>query len=352
MEIISDAFQFISGNPYLKFLAILVITIIIAFLAKIILKQVLKPLAKKTKTKIDDLIIKSLSSIIFYIVFLVGLKVGVQNFELRENVQTVFDGIINTLLILAVSLLLLRIIGNFAQQWMREWKFRTKTTADERLIPLFQKILKAVVIILAVIFVFSAWKINISPLLATVGIAGLAIGLAVKDTLSNILGGLQLVLDKTFKVGDKVQLESGEMGVILDIGLRSTKLKTYDNEIIYIPNGYLANAKIKNFTHPDVSIRVNVNFGVVYGSDTEKVQQVVLEAIKKIETVIEEPEPVVQFLKMSDFSLDFVARAWVKSFTEAYSTQLKMTDEIYNALNKANIGIPFPTRTVYTKKTD
>jgi len=352
MNTVNDAYQLISGNLYLRFLVILLITIIIAYLAKIILRQVLKPLAKKTKTKIDDLIIKSLSSIIFYIVLLVGLKVGLQNFELRENVQTVFDGIINTLLILTVTLLLLKIIGNFAQQWMREWKFRTKTTADERLIPLLQKILKGVVIILAIIFVFNAWKINISPLLTTVGIAGLAIGLAVKDTLGNILGGLQLVLDKTFKVGDKVQLESGEMGTILDIGLRSTKLKTYDHEVIFIPNGYLANAKIKNFTHPDVSIRVNVDFGVIYGSDPEKVRQVVLKAIKKIETVIEEPEPVVQFLKMSDFSLDFVARAWVKSYTEAYSTKLKMTDEIYNALNKANISIPFPTRTVYTKKTD
>jgi small-conductance mechanosensitive channel len=349
MKAVTDTFQFISGNPYFRFLAILVITIIIAFLAKIILKQVLKPLAKKTKTKIDDLIIKSLSSLVFYIVFLVGFKVGLQQFEFKT---TVYDNLINTFLIFVITILLLKIIGNFAQQWLREWKFRTKTTADERLIPLLQKILKAVVIILAVIFAFNAWKINISPLLTTVGIAGLAVGLAVKDTLSNILGGLQLVLDKTFKVGDKVELESGEMGVILDIGLRSTKLKTYDHEVIFIPNGYLANAKIKNFTHPDVSIRVNVDFGVIYGSDPEKVRQVVLKAIKKIETVIEEPEPVVQFLKMSDFSLDFVARAWVKSYTEAYSTKLKMTDEIYNALNKAKIGIPFPTRTVYTKKTD
>jgi len=233
---------------------------------------------------------------------------------------------------------------------MKEWKFKTKTSADERLIPFLQKILKAVVIILAVIFAFNAWSINISPLLATAGIAGLAVGLAVKDSLSNILGGLQLVLDRTFKVGDKVELESGEMGVILDIGLRSTKLKTYDNEVVYIPNGYLANAKIKNFTHPDVSIRVNVEFGVEYGSDTEKVRKVVLETVKKIGTVIDEPEPVVQFLKMSDFSLDFIARGWVEEYTQAYSTKLKMTDEIYNALNKANIGIPFPTHTVITKK--
>ncbi|MGB6340031.1 MAG: mechanosensitive ion channel family protein, partial [Candidatus Aminicenantaceae bacterium] len=207
-------------------------------------------------------------------------------------------------------------------------------------------------IILAFIFVFDAWNIDISPLLATAGIAGLAIGFAVKDSLANIMGGLQLVLDKTFKVGDKVQIESGEMGVILDIGLRSTKLKTYDNEVIYIPNGQLANARIKNFTVPDLSIRVNVEFGVVYGSDPEKVRQVVLEALKKTEGVLDEPEPVVQFLKMSDFSLDFIARVWVKDYTEAFGMKVKVTDVIYNTLNQAGIGIPFPTRTVFTKSID
>ena len=352
MKTISDAIQFISESRYLKFLAALVITVIVAFLAKIILKQVLKPLAKKTKTKIDDIVIKSVSSIIFYIALLLGIKVGLHDFEFGENIQAIFDGIINTLLIFIITVLILKIISGFALQWTKEWKFKTKTTADERLIPFLKRILKAIVIILSVIFVFNAWKINISPLLATAGIAGIAVGLAVKDSLSNILGGLQLVLDKTFKVGDKVQLESGELGVIMDVGLRSTKLRTYDNEVIYIPNGYLANTKIKNFTEPDLSIRASVSFGVEYGSDTKKVQKVVLEAIKKIENVIEQPEPVVLFLEMSDFSLDFVARAWVESYTDAYSTKLKMTDEIYNALNRANIGIPFPTRTVYTKKTD
>ena len=95
-----------------------------------------------------------------------------------------------------------------------------------------------------------------------------------------------------------------------------------------------------------------MNFGVAYGSDTEKVRKVVLDAVKKIDAVIECPEPVVQFLEMSDFSLDFVARAWVKNYGEAWTTQLKMLDEIYNALNKANIEIPFPTRTVITKEKD
>lgn len=349
MKPITEVFQIFLGNIYLKFLLFLAASFLVALLFKLVLRRVLKPLAKKTKTKIDDLIIKSLSSVGFYFVLVLGIKMALQLFTFKTSF---YNSLADTILIFILVVLFVKIIDNFSKQWLKEWKFKTKTTADERLIPFLQKFIKGVIIVLAIIFVFSSWKINISPLLTAAGIVGLAIGLAVKDSLANVLGGLQLVLDKAFKVGDKVKLESGELGVILDIGLRSTKLKTYDNEVIYIPNGYLANAKIKNYTQPDLSIRVNVEFGVVYGSDAENVRQVVLEALKKIDTVLAEPEPEVVFVKMSDFSLDFIARAWVASYTEAYSTWLKMTDEIYRALGKAKISIPFPTRTVYTKSLD
>jgi small-conductance mechanosensitive channel len=349
MQAFNDIFQFIWDNNYLRFLLITLFSLVAAVIIKFIVNRVLKPLAKKTKTKIDDLFIKSISSIIFYFVLFMGMKAGLQHFELKSPFVA---NLIDTLIIIIFMLFFIRIIDNYAKQWLKEWKAKTKTTADERLIPLLQKILKAFVIILTLFFILTTWKVNITPLLTTAGIAGLAIGLAVKEPLANIIGGLQLVLDKTFKVGDKIQLESGEMGTILDIGLRSTKMKTYDNETIYIPNAYLSNAKVKNFTQPDFSIRVNVNFGVVYGSDTDKVRQVVAEAIKAIDVVLEEPEPVVQFLEMSDFSLDFVARAWVENYDQAYQTQRVMTDEIYKALNKAKIDIPFPTRTIYTKALD
>jgi MscS family membrane protein len=320
-----------------------------AFIGKLIFKRILKPLAKKTKTMIDDLIVRSLSSLIFYIIIAIGFKIGFQHFDFETPV---YNSIIDTVLVLIIMIFVLRMINSFAKHWLEDWAHRTESTADDRLIPIIEKILKAVIIILAVFFIFESWSINITPLLGTVGIAGLAIGFAVKDSLANILGGIQLVLDKTFKVGDKIEIESGEMGVVLDIGLRSTKLKTYDNEVIYIPNGTLANAKIKNFTVPDISIRVNVQFGVEYGSDPEQVRTVVFEAIKKIDLVLDDPQPIVQFTKMSDFSLDFVARAWVENYTKAYSTWVQMTEEIYRALNKSGIGIPFPTRTVYTKPAD
>ena len=349
MSTITKIYQVIMGNIYLEFLFILVVSLIVAFIAKFILTQVLKPMAKKTKTKVDDLIIKSVSSILFYIILALGFKIGFETFKFETEL---YKSLVDTFLIFLVAIALIRIIRNLSMHWIKDWAKKTKSTADDRLIPLVEKILKAMVVILALFFIFDAWNIDISPLLATAGIAGIAIGFAVKDSLANIMGGLQLVLDKTFKVGDKVEIESGEMGVILDIGLRSTKLRTFDNEVIYIPNGQLANARIKNFTVPDLSVRVNVEFGVVYGSNSDRVRQVVMDTIKKIETVLEEPAPVVQFLKMSDFSLDFVARVWVREFTEAFNTKLLVTDAIYNSLNEAGIDIPFPTRTIFTKSID
>ncbi|MCP2520489.1 mechanosensitive ion channel family protein [SCandidatus Aminicenantes bacterium Aminicenantia_JdfR_composite] len=347
MKLVSEIFKFIIENVYLKFLLTLLISLVVAYLTKITFKKILLPITKKTKTVIDDLIVKSSASIIFWVILILGVKIGIEYFKFGTGI---YNSIVSTLLVLAISILIFKIINNLSQQWLREWAFKTKSTADDRLIPLIEKILKALVIILAIIFIFDAWNINIGPILATAGIAGVALALAVKESLANIIGGVQLVLDKTFKVGDKVQLESGEVGVILDIGLRTTKLKTYDNEVIYIPNSYLANSKIKNYSQPDLSQRVNVEFGVEYGSDPEKVKKVVVDAIKKINTVLEDPPPEVIFTNLSDFSLDFIARAWVKNYNDAFSTSLKMREAIYDALNKANIGIPFPTRTIYVKQ--
>lgn len=343
---VSEVWDHIMSNLYLRFLFTLVAAVVVGLIVKLIVKKVLRPLALKTSNKIDDLIVRSISTVVFYVILALGFKIGFRGFEFES---LTFNSVIDTLLIVVVSMLVLRMISNFSRHWLEDWATKTESTADDRLIPLVEKILKVVVIILAVIFIFDVWNVNISPLLTTAGIAGIAVSFAVKDTLANIFGGLQLVIDRTFKVGDKVSLETGEMGEILDIGLRSTKLRTYDNETIYIPNGQLANTRIKNFTVPDLSVRVNVSFGVEYGSDSDRVRQVILDTIGNIEGVLEYPDPVVQFTNMGESSLDFTARVWVENYTQAYSMQLTVRDEIYKALNLAGIGIPYPTRTVYTK---
>jgi len=170
-----------------------------------------------------------------------------------------------------------------------------------------------------------------------------------QDSLKNIFGGVTLLLDKTYHFGDKIRLESGEVGTIHDIGLRSTKIITFDSEVIYVPNGYLANSRVLNYSRPDPKVRAHVFFGVEYGTEIKKVEKVVLGVLTKMHDVMEDPAPTVQFLEMGDFALKFQANLWVDRWDKSWNKKLEATEKIYDALRKAKIGIPFPTQTVYLK---
>ena len=166
--------------------------------------------------------------------------------------------------------------------------------------------------IIVLLAILKIWGIQIGPLLAGLGIGGIAIAFAMQSTLGNIFGGVSLILDKTIKVGDVVYLDNETKGTILDIGLRSTKIKTFDNELIIIPNGEVANKKIQNVVQPDPSARVVIPFSVAYGSNVDKVKKIVLKEIAKIDGKDEEKEPNVRFLSMGDSALLFKAYFWMK----------------------------------------
>jgi len=229
------------------------------------------------------------------------------------------------------------------------WAKRTKSSIDNALLPLFHKISKTLFLVFGVIIIIRSWGFNVNSLLAGVGIIGMVLGLALKDSLANIFGGISLVFDKSMKVGDKIKIDSGEVGVVHDIGLRSTKIKTYDNELIMIPNNKLANSKLVNYVKPSPPHRAVVNFGVEYGNDIEKVKKIALKAIKGIENATYDDEtkkPGVVFKEMGDSSINFCALLW-STYDKSYGVKLEVTKRIYEAMNKAKIGIAFPTRTVH-----
>ena len=244
---------------------------------------------------------------------------------------------------------ILKGIDIIVETWAITFSKKTKSNLDDVLLPLLHKVTKVFFVLIGLMWVLKIWKINITPYLAGVGISGIVLGLALQDSLKNIFGGISLLLDRTYQVGDKIQLESGEVGTILDIGLRSTKLVTFDNEVIYIPNGYLANSRVLNYARPDPKVRTRVFFGVEYGTDVDKVRKIVMDVITNMDDVMADPAPNVQFLEMGDFALKFRANFWVDQWNLAYDKKLEATEKIYNALRKAKIGIPFPTQTVYLK---
>ncbi len=332
-----------------KYLFALVVVLFFALAAKLLLfvfNLYLRKFAAKTKTKFDDLIFEHTKRPLFYLVFMYGIKIAV----LHLGFIGVTTKIVHSIMAALFLLILMRVIDVFIETWGFSIAKKTKTKVDEVLLPLLHKIGKAIYLIIAFLWILKIWDIDITPYLAGVGISGLVLGFALQDTLKNVFGGMSLLLDKTYQIGDKVKLESGEVGVIHDIGLRSTKLVTYDNEALYIPNGYLANSRVLNYTRPTPAVKVTVLFGVEYGSEAENVRKVVLAVFNKMDGVQKDPVPAVQFLEMGDFALKFRAQFWVEHWSNAFGKKIEATEKIYDALNKAKIGIPFPTQTIYLKK--
>ena len=342
----SDFLTFYLGNRYIVSALIIIAAVIGAKLLLLIFERYLQKFAAKTETEIDDLIFAKTKKPLFWLILIYGLKLAAANLIIEGWVTK----LINSLMALIFVIIIAGIANIILDVWGKTVAKKTKSKLDDVLLPLFHKIINVIFGLATVLWIMKIWSVNITPYLAGAGIGGLILGLALQDSLKNILGGITLILDENFEVGDKVKLESGDLGEILDIGLRSTKIRTYDHEVIYVPNGYLANSRILNYTRPTAKIRVGVDFGVEYGNDIKKVQEVVTAVLNRMEEVLEDPAPAVQFLQMGDFSLTFKAYFWVPDWRKSYAKKLEATEKIYAALNKAKIGIPFPTSTVYLKK--
>ena len=337
-------------NPYFDSFLILVLFFVLSRLALFVFAKIILRLAKKTKTNVDDLIIEKTSRPFSLILLAIGFRLALLPLRVRPAIVNIIENILGSLIVIIITYTAIVILDIIIDEWGKKVAARTQSNFDNELVPMMKRFSTIFLSIIGLLFVLTAWGVEIGPLLTSLGIAGVAIAFALQNTLGNIFGGISLIADKSIRVGDVIKLDNNTMGTVVDVGLRSTKIRTADNELVTVPNGKLADSQILNFLHPDPSIRIVVDFGVEYGSNVDKVRKVVLDELKKIPNVLSQPEPKIVLDEMGDFALKFKALFWVKSFDRKFETKVLATERIYNALNKNKIGIPFPTRTVYIKK--
>lgn len=337
-------------NPYFDSFLILVLFFVLSRLFVLIATKIILKLTKKTKTNVDDLIVVKTSTPISLILLAIGLRLALLPLGVRPSIASIVENVLGSVIVLLVTYIVIVVVDIFIDNWGMKVAAKMKSTFDDEFVPIFHRFTRIFLSIIGLLFVLTTWGVEIGPLLASLGIAGVAIAFALQSTLGNIFGGVSLIADKSIRVGDVIKIDSETSGTVVDVGLRSTKIRTADNEMVTVPNGKLADSKILNYLHPDPSIRITVDFGVEYGSSTDKVRKVVLNELKKMSAVVSKPEPRVVMDEMGDSALKFKALFWVKLFDERFDTKALATERIYNALNKNKIGIPFPTRTVYLKK--
>jgi MscS family membrane protein len=337
----------VNNNRFATAGIILLIFFSLAWIAIEITEKILLRLAKKTKTDIDDQIITASKNPLKLIILLSGFKLFfielLKGFIFEKYLKTAIDSIIVLILTLTIIKILTIIIDN-GKIFLKN---KTSKKFDKQILKLLHQIANFSSYIIALLWILSLWGIEIGPLLAGLGIGGIAVAFALQPILSNIFSGIALILDKTIQEGDIIILDDTTSGIVYNIGIRSTRIKSFSNEMISIPNAKLVDSKITNLDQPDRTIRVKICFSVAYGSDINKVKKLVYKCLKNKEHIIFDPEPLIWFTEMADSGLNFEVKFYVDDLSNKWDTHQIVITEIYNELNKAKINIPFPQRELW-----
>ena len=331
-------------------ISVILASLIIAYLLSYILSHWGINLAKKTKTDLDDEIIRLVQKPLFYIIILLGLNLaGSLVVQMGEFVRF-FEGIIFIVIICMLVVFLHRLVKLLLISYAQREEAEGKSSLEKEFMPLVEKIFSIFIFAVGLIIVLRHFNYDILSLVTALGVGSLAIGLAAKEMLSNMIAGFAIMIDRPFRPGDRIELSSGEIGDVTEIGLRSTKIKTFDHTIIVVPNAELVNYKLINQSYPDQLIKGKILLGIAYGSDVARAKEIMIETAKSTPLVLSDPLPQVYFINFGDSSLDLLMRFWVEDYSKLFMTKDRINMMINERFKKEGIEIPFPIRTIYHGK--
>lgn len=322
--------------------------VLIAILADLAIDKLLRRFTRFTKTDIDDRIIDLVHRPVFYTIIIIGTVLAIVYLQPAPKTMFYARGFLYSVIVIIWSITAIRISNAIIQYSIRRSSDVTGLSKD--IVPLVENISKVIIIIASLMIVLSLWEINITPVIASAGIAGAAVAFAAKDTIANFFGGISVFVDKPFKIGDYIVLDKGERGEVVDIGIRSTRIKTRDDILITIPNSLIANSKIINESAPIPKFRVRIPVAVAYGSDIDSVQNVLLRIAEENKNIIPDPAPRVRFREFGDSSLNFELLCWAQEPALRGLTIHELNCAIYKNFQSLGIKIPFPQRDVHLRQ--
>jgi len=339
--------EFVGPYPYLQAVIIALVFILIGKVADWILSAMAGRAARRSSTRLDDDVVALLHRPIFLSFVLLGLALAAQHIDMGDMPEQITLSLLKTIAILIWYNLFFGLITVLVREAR---KTSGSKLVQSGMLALLQNAGRIALIALAIYFAFLAWEIEVTAWLASAGIIGLALGLAAKDTLSNVFAGVSIVADAPYKTGDFIILDTGERGIVTQIGLRSTRLLTRDDVEITIPNGVLGNSKIINEAGgPSKKHRIRVAVGVAYGSDIDHVIATLERVAADNNGVCNDPAPRIRFRRFGESSLDFELLCWIEQPVDRGRLQHELNCAVYKAFIANSIEIPFPQRDLHVR---
>ncbi len=211
--------------------------------------------------------------------------------------------------------------------------------------------MRFVLILIGLTIVLNRLGVNINALVTALGIGGLALSLAAQDTIANMISGIIILIDAPFRVGDRIEIQGLDTwGDVVDIGLRTTRIRTLDNRMVIVPNSNISKNQVVNYTFPDPRYRTQTEIGVAYGSDLRQVREVITESLRDIPGVIQDKPVDILFLEFGESAINLRVRWWIESYEDARRITDRVNEAMLNALEQAQIELPAPMMTVELKE--
>jgi small-conductance mechanosensitive channel len=335
------------NDEYLRFLIILIGAVIFVTLSYFVLKLIVRRIAGRKKSY-GEFILKKLSKPVLLIVVFIGIYSALRSLTALEDYYRWIDGGIFIIVTLLSAVLISNIITIIMIGYL---KFRK---GFERTPGLLNKALSVIIFLIAIIVILGYFQVDITPMIAGVGLGALAIGLALQSTLANFFAGVHLLSDRPIDVGDYIEIDENTRGVIEDIGWRSTRIRTLTDNLLIIPNGKLSESNITNFSKPKQDMSVWVPCGIAYESDLKKVEKVTLEVAKEIQQTVvgavKDFEPQFRYREFGDSNINFITILRVSEPMNRYVVRNEFIKALKERFDKENIEISWPIRKIYQMK--
>ena len=354
MEISQLLTKMYFGNTfydYLIFLVIILGGIIVGKTVYYISKNFLLAFAQKSETKLDDVIINSIHGPLVFLIFVIAFNIGYRMLVLTEAMQLFFQRAVSILVVVNITWFLLKFMDELIVHYLQPLTAKTSSDLDDHLVPILRKLVKVLLCIIASVMILDEFGYNVTSILAGLGIGGLAFAFAAKDILANVFGGVTILSDKPFKIGQRIRIDKFD-GTVEEVGLRSTKIRTLEKTQLIIPNMKFTDQIVENVTREEAR-KVTISLGITYDTSTKKMEkaiELIKEIIKNHKTTTDKYW--VYFKTFGDSSLNLEVIYYInsKEWDDIAAAKNDINFEIKKKFDQYRIEFAFPTRTVYMKK--
>ena len=335
--------------------AIVVAGVAIALVTSNLLRRIVHHYTRATETEIDDQLVRAVRAPLLLFVVLVAGRIALGTLSYldaqRDTIGTLWNAvalIVGIVVVQRTSAVLVTWGGQVIAR-------RSGTDWDVKSLPLIRRLLNVAIVTIGILVVLGELGLSISPLLAGLGIGGLALALALQPLLTNVFASSYMLSDASIRVGDFIEIAGGPTGWVEDIGFRATRLRTFDNNIIIIPNSTLADATVTNFDTAGAPVDAAITCGVAYEADLTRVEEVCIDELRSIIAELDEAvegDPVFRFQNFGDSNIDFLMKVRVRTRREVGLMRHEMIKRIHARLAREGITINYPARRLFLEPAD